>query len=606
MTTPNTPALNAVETETAQIDAKLGQIVTLMSALPDTTVAGGPAAPTGLQATVSALGVVTLAWNAIPDPDVVWDVHELLGDPTNTYRATVTAPTISLALAVGSFKFVVLARNSSGRSPLSLSIGVTVTSSSGGTAGGTGTTPGGTTGGTVVTAAIPWSRVFRDGTAYNPPTGGDGKPVTTVTTASSLPSIGNDTNINYTGPALTSRVTITGKSGFTLKGVKVDAAAGGGLTITGCSNYWVEVDVTTEPASDATAGDVVQLRGTGTRAGVRNSAFGPATYVDHSASVTQTVQFLAVLDAMDYVYLDKVTFQNKSTPGNAHRIYGDTASATGGCQYSVQSQVLWTGCKPYKENDQEMARFGVSTMMQTDGYHIVEFCRAENIQTEPEVWSFKMNKSTCRGSTVVNAAGNPCFRHGNDGQFHDNYVVGDVTLTNATGSAVSSGGFRGYGRGHYVHHNTFRVNGTGNFQRPLLLDGGDVDPSTLSSSHAYVQNWIVEKNLLVKCGNAITIGKNYPTPPSGCTVQNNWVAECANADANGLTIVSGASAAGVTTTGNQVFATVAAAGLTQGASGEWKAPSSADRGARTPFVTAAMAGKGATWNPWAITTGSGG
>ena len=139
-------------------------------------------------------------------------------------------------------------------------------------------------------------------------------------------------------------------------------------------------------------------------------------------------------------------------------------------------------------------------MMQTDSQHVVEFSRVENVQTEPELLSYKMNWSTCRGTTFVDCAGSPVFRHGNDGEIHDCHMVGDVSLTSPTGSAKSTGGFRGYGRGHKVHHNTIRVNGNTKFERPILLDGGDTSPDALANGHAHVVGWTVEKNLLVKCG----------------------------------------------------------------------------------------------------------
>jgi hypothetical protein len=136
VTTPNTPALSGVETGAAQLDAKLGQILSLMTSLPDTSASGGPAAPTGLRATVAGTGVITLSWNAVPDPDVVWDVNELLVTPTNTFRGTVITPTIALSPGIGSYQYGVYARNSYGRSPLSLTLAVTVTTTTGGSGSG--------------------------------------------------------------------------------------------------------------------------------------------------------------------------------------------------------------------------------------------------------------------------------------------------------------------------------------------------------------------------------------------------------------------------------------------------------------------------------------
>ena len=592
-------------------------------------VIGPPLNLTGALTTPTAGGAPRLVTTVAPPgvgTAVAYQWHELRKYPTDTLKATTAEPSRTTGgLNPATLEYAAKAVDADGNvSAFSNTIVVTVTaagatispgqpagwdSSAPGTGGGTvpdppggGTDPGGGDG-TPSTGTIPWTRTFRDGSRYNPPTGGDGLTAGTAGTASALSTISSNATITYTGSPLTSTVTIAGKSNFTLKGVKL--GTGGKLVINNCSNFWLDdLDLQVEPSSNALAGDVVALRGVGSRAGVRNSVFGPATYSEKTG-VTSTVQFLAVLDAVDHVYLDKVTFRNKSTPGNAYRIYGDY-TATGGCQYSVASQVLWQNCYPFKENDQEMARFGTSDMMQTVGHHIVEFSRVENVQTEPELLSFKMNYSTCRGSTFVDCVGSPVFRHGNDGEIHDCYMVGDKSVVSPSGSTRTSAGFRGYGRGHKVHHNTIRVNGTANYERPLILDGGDTSPDALSNGHANVVGWDVYRNLLVKCGAPIVIGANYGTPPSGCAVHDNWVVECANAGSTGIMVVSGASAAGVTAVGNSVFGTTAGAGLTQGASGEWKAPAAADRGARSPFVTTGMAGKGATWDPWNGLAGGGG
>ena len=122
MTSPNTPVLSSTETEVVQINSKLDQIITLMTAVPDTTASGGPAAPTGLRGKVLGDKRVALYWNAVPDPDVVWDIHELLANPSETFVTTVTSPTATLGPYVdGLYRFVIHARNSSGRSPASLS-----------------------------------------------------------------------------------------------------------------------------------------------------------------------------------------------------------------------------------------------------------------------------------------------------------------------------------------------------------------------------------------------------------------------------------------------------------------------------------------------------
>jgi hypothetical protein len=150
-----------------------------------------------------------------------------------------------------------------------------------------------------------------------------------------------------------------------------------------------------------------------------------------------------------------------------------------------------------------------------------------------------------------------------------------------------------------------RPSATSLFESPLTLDSGDVAPGSTSNGHANIVSVLVEKNLLVKCGNPIMVTDNYGTAPTG-TVQNNWVVECANTPSDGVgTKGSSPSKAGLTISGNTVYATTAAAGLTAGSGGHFVAPGAADRGARVTYLTAAMVGKGAAYDPWGSTPSGG-
>ena len=151
----------------------------------------------------------------------------------------------------------------------------------------------------------------------------------------------------------------------------------------------------------------------------------------------------------------------------------------------------------------------------------------------------KMNSEVVRGCTFVDCVGGPVMRHGNNSAVHDCHMFGDVSVASASGSRRTSAGIRGYGRGHVVHHNTIRVNGTSKYERPILLDYGDASPDGIGNGHANVENWDVYANLLVNCGASIVIGKNYGTAPKGCKVRDNVLVACDGGDANGIQLPPG-------------------------------------------------------------------
>jgi hypothetical protein len=174
-----------------------------------------------------------------------------------------------------------------------------------------------------------------------------------------------------------------------------------------------------------------------------------------------------------------------------------------------------------------------------------------------------------------------------------------------------------YGARHRVFNNTVQVNGNGGsrpsatalYESPLTIDSGDAAPGTTSNGHANVVAIMVENNLLVKCGNPIMVVDNYGTAPQG-TIRNNWVVECANTPADGVGLKgTSASKSNMAISGNTVHATVAAAGLVAGPGGHFVAPASANKGSRATYLTAAMVGRGSTFDPYSGTspgTGGGG
>src|SRR5690242_7858006 len=160
MTSPNQAALDTVESEIDRINTKLGQAVSIVQGMPtgslDTPTTGGsvggtpaggitpsnaaPARPTGLTGTVQSDRTLHMTWDSAPDA-TSWQVHELLKDPANTLKDTVTTPAaVRGPLAGGSYRYGIVPLNANGPGPMSLTIDVTV-----GASGGTSTTTGGGT-----------------------------------------------------------------------------------------------------------------------------------------------------------------------------------------------------------------------------------------------------------------------------------------------------------------------------------------------------------------------------------------------------------------------------------------------------------------------------
>ena len=135
----------------------------------------------------------------------------------------------------------------------------------------------------------------------------------------------------------------------------------------------------------------------------------------------------------------------------------------------------------------------------------------------------KMNKSIIRGCTYHDCVGSFSLRHGDDGAIHDNWIYGFEEETGGGSYNRTSAGPRLYGARHKIYNNTIQVNGNGGsrpsgtslYESPPTLDSGDVAPGSTSNGHANIVGVLVEKNLLVKCGNPIMVTDNYGTAPTG-------------------------------------------------------------------------------------------
>jgi hypothetical protein len=466
---------------------------------------------------------------------------------------------------------------------------------------GTGTPPPPTG-----TNTSPWANAHLDGVTYPVITGGG------TANAQTISSLGVNISSNgvyqYSGSDITSAVSLdfTGKSNITIKGIKMADPAK--LTPKAGTNIIIEVEA---PYELQNGGETVKWVGVYNRCLVTNSLFGPAS--PDSSPTTVKNRYVQFGDSTSvgatHGRLTRSTLRNKNGPGNPVHAVGDTANATGGVRYTIVAHNLFQGVKPFDENDHESALMGISTLQLTNGQQIVEFNRFEDCRSEPEVISMKMNWSAIRGNTFHNCVGSLSLRHGDDGVIAHNWVYGFEEEVGTGSYNRTSAGPRIYGARHKVFNNTIQVNGNGGsrpsatslFESPLTLDTGDVAPGSTSNAHANIVACMVEKNLLVKCGNPICSVDNYSTAPQG-TVRDNWIVECANAGTDGVRAFGTGSKANLNITGNSVYSTVANAGLTAGSGGHYLPPTGMDRGSKAPYLTAAMVGRGSTYDPYGGTT----
>ena len=570
----------------------------------DDATAGLPPV-TGLSGTVEPDRRLVLHWGLDPAYQD-YEIHESTVDPGNTLKATqATSPRTSNPLTVrpAPLRYGVRGRTADGvHGPFGNAVEVLVHAS-----GGTVTvtdqafTPANEPGGEPDVGpgtGVTWL-THPDGTPVKIASGGGSAAPTTAGSVAAIPVSGV---VRYTGPTISSVVTLKDRSNLTLVVPEGKMAVGGTLAFSGSTrNVRLEVHA---PYENSNGEPIVRVRGAYDTVTVINSVLGPATRA--ASPPTTKSRFVWFGDSASagsrHGSVVLSTLRNKNGPGNAVHAAGNTEDSTGkgGVRYTYVGLNWIFGIQPFDENEHEAALLGLSNMQLTDGQQLVEAnlfggpdLATHAVASEPEVISMKMNNSVIRGNTFWNHVGSASLRHGDNSQIvHNNF------RSNHEAGTHCAGGGRLYGKGHRFASNTVWVmdgKPTQKHERPFLADSGDVAPGTTSNGHAYVQDLVCEDNLFYRCGNGggpVFDGENYSVRATGA-VRNNLVVACPSPGPSGVTVI-GTGTSSLQVSGNQIHATAAAAGVTLDAAG-W--PTHADKGAKAPFLMPTMVGKGGTWRP---------
>jgi hypothetical protein len=459
----------------------------------------------------------------------------------------------------------------------------------------------------VTGAGMPWL-VHPDGTPVTLASGGGTAAETTAASVGAIPTSGV---VRYTGPTITSRVTLSNRANLTLTLPDGKMAAGGTLELAGTTrNVRLQLRA---PYENTNGQPIVVVRGAYDTVTIINSVFGPGGRAATPSSTKSRFVLFGDSGSAGSRHASVVlsTLRNKSGPGNPVHAAGktDDPAGRGGVRYTYLGLNWIFGTQPFDENDHESALLGLSALQLTDGQQLVEGNlfggpdpATHGVASEPEVVSMKMSNSVIRGNTFWNHVGSASLRHGDNGEivhnnFRSNNAV-DGTGSSHTSTRCAAGG-RLYGRGHRFAANTVWVMDglpTRNFERPFLADSGETPPGSTSSMHAFVQDVVCEDNLFFRCGDGggpIFDGRNYPSARATGTVRGNLVVECPSPGRDGVTVV-GSGSSRLRITGTEIHDSAASAGVTLDATG-W--PTHPTKGSRAPFLTPDMVGRGGTWRP---------
>jgi hypothetical protein len=294
------------------------------------------------------------------------------------------------------------------------------------------------------------------------------------------------------------------------------------------------------------------------------------------------------------------TLRNKNGPGNAAHAAGNTEDSTGkgGVRYTYIGLNWIFGIQPFDENEHEAALLGLSNMQLTDGQQLVEGnlfggpdVATHAVASEPEVISMKMNNSVIRGNTFWTHVGlaAPRRQRPDRAQQLPLESPGRHTLRGRRTALRQGPPFRvqhrlGHGRQAHAEARTpvprrlRRRRARHDLERARLRAGPRVRGQPV---------------LPVRQRRWADLRRGELQRPGHRDRAEQLVVACPTPGPNGVTVI-GSGNSSLQVSGNQIHPTVAAAGVTLDATG-W--PTHLEKGAKAPFLTPAMVGKGGTWRP---------
>jgi hypothetical protein len=516
----------------------------------------------GRTATESSSSTITnRVWSIVSGPTGA-------GTTIDTDASLAWTPTVA-----GTYVLRYSATNTSGTGSDDVTVTVTTAEPGGGGGGGTGTRV--------------YLDQYPDGTPYFPVPAG-----TTVVNVSSASALTSALSAAVAGQRIViangtynGQFTMSGRTGTSTAGISIEAATPGGVTFSSGSRFTITncsyVTLRGVRFPFDTPGDTIGFRGTSNRCALYRCWIGPSSL---GSPGTESGNYVYVGDNCHTIRIGYNDFGFKATSGNVVRVYGNFDTFAG-CQRVRMDHNYIHDVGPEVGNDKEGARFGVSTMSRTRGYHVYERNVNARILAEPEVFSGKMADIRCSGNVFNQCAGGLVARHGTDYLVTDNYIVDRASTTASAG--LESGGIRFYDDGHTIAHNYIDGIIGETFQASLLVDTGDAEGSSPAlNAHWRVINALIERNVIVNSQTPIVVGDNYSLNPSNVTIRNNITAGTTQA---GPIVYVGSTAlmSSPAPSGNQHFASTGAAGLVADGGGIFRL---AGYGPRMTYLTTADVG----------------
>jgi poly(beta-D-mannuronate) lyase len=315
-------------------------------------------------------------------------------------------------------------------------------------------------------------------------------PVSTMTGLNSAIANANpgDTITMSSGTWNNADIVINGNNGTSANPIRLRAALGGGVVLTGTSklhigrDYWIVDGLTFENGALAAEGSVIEFRSGSTHA--NHSRLTNTKVVDYNPADNQLnyrwVSIYGTYNRVDHSY-----FSGKSHLGPVLAVIRESTDAN----YAQIDHNYFGDIPVFGGNGAETIRIGTSTYSMSNSNSIVENNLFYMCDGEAEIISVKSGGNKIRSNTILKSKGAITLRHGNNNEVYANVIMGfDVS---------STGGVRIIGENHKVYNNY--IEGTKRYG--IVLSNGYLNSPV--SGYTQVINASVVNNTLI--GNAVSL-----------------------------------------------------------------------------------------------------